>query len=188
MPRFKLAPSILLAPLVFDPLQISTTTPVIPLNNNHGTKIPVFGVQQQRSFQSSPAVRKPSRSTFTAQQVNVLEAKFETSKYLAGSERSALAQQLNMTESQAKVWFQNRRTKWRKKEVVEHISDQKQNHESDSSSPLSDSFTSDVLQFPMTTVFAQIIQRTLARTENSNESLNNLLSTRESFFSPKDLF
>ncbi|KAI6170019.1 hypothetical protein M3Y98_01195700 [Aphelenchoides besseyi] len=179
-----------LAPLVFDPLQILSTTPVIPPNNNHETKIPVFSVQPQRLFQPSPAVRKPSRPTFTAQQVYVLEAKFEAAKYLAGSERSALAQQLNMTESQVKVWFQNRRTKWRKKEAVEHINDYKQNHESDSSSPLSDSSASsqDALQFPMTTALSQMIQRMLTQTENLNESPNNSLSTRELFFSPKDFF
>ena len=39
--------------------------------------------------------------------------------YLAGPERARLAFALGMSESQVKVWFQNRRTKWRKKSAAE---------------------------------------------------------------------
>ncbi|KAB0404344.1 hypothetical protein E2I00_005281, partial [Balaenoptera physalus] len=48
-----------------------------------------------------------------------LEKTFEQTKYLAGPERARLAYSLGMTESQVKVWFQNRRTKWRKKSALE---------------------------------------------------------------------
>ena len=34
-------------------------------------------------------------------------------KYLASTERAALAKNLKMTDAQVKTWFQNRRTKWR---------------------------------------------------------------------------
>uniref|UniRef100_A0A1I8A6U3 Homeobox domain-containing protein n=1 Tax=Steinernema glaseri TaxID=37863 RepID=A0A1I8A6U3_9BILA len=63
--------------------------------------------------------KKQSRPTFTGHQIFMLEKKFEQTKYLAGSDRAQLAQELNMTESQVKVWFQNRRTKWRKKEAAD---------------------------------------------------------------------
>ncbi|KAI6234162.1 hypothetical protein M3Y99_00831800 [Aphelenchoides fujianensis] len=46
--------------------------------------------------------KKQSRPTFTGQQIYMLERKFETTKYLAGTERAQLAQQLHMTESQVK--------------------------------------------------------------------------------------
>ena len=39
---------------------------------------------------------------------------FEQTKYLAGPERARLSYSLGMSEGQVKVWFQNRRTKWRK--------------------------------------------------------------------------
>ncbi|KAK1884122.1 Homeobox protein Nkx-6.1 [Dissostichus eleginoides] len=61
--------------------------------------------------------RKHTRPTFSGQQIFALEKTFEQTKYLAGPERARLAYSLGMTESQ--VWFQNRRTKWRKKHAAE---------------------------------------------------------------------
>eukprot|EP00794_Sanderia_malayensis_P009078 gene9078-10047_t len=59
--------------------------------------------------------KKSSRPTFNGHQIYHLEKTFEQTKYLAGPERTRLAHYLAMTENQVKVWFQNRRTKWRKK-------------------------------------------------------------------------
>ncbi|GMS86740.1 hypothetical protein PENTCL1PPCAC_8915 [Pristionchus entomophagus] len=64
--------------------------------------------------------KKQSRPTFTGHQIFMLEKKFEQTKYLAGSDRAQLANELSMSESQVKVWFQNRRTKWRKKEAADN--------------------------------------------------------------------
>ncbi|VDO97466.1 unnamed protein product [Soboliphyme baturini] len=61
--------------------------------------------------------KKQSRPTFTGPQIFILEKTFEQTKYLAGMDRAKLATRLGMTESQVKVWFQNRRTKWRKHEA-----------------------------------------------------------------------
>ncbi|XP_076367860.1 homeobox protein ceh-9-like [Tachypleus tridentatus] len=58
--------------------------------------------------------RKPTRPTFSGRQIYFLEKTFEHTKYLAGPERTKLAVSLGLSESQVKVWFQNRRTKWRK--------------------------------------------------------------------------
>lgn len=78
----------------------------------------------QHSMQLSPnslnMQKKQSRPTFTGHQIYQLERKFEQTKYLAGADRAQLAQELNMSESQVKVWFQNRRTKWRKKEAADN--------------------------------------------------------------------
>ncbi|CAL8322573.1 unnamed protein product [Lota lota] len=63
--------------------------------------------------------RKHTRPTFSGQQIFALEKTFEQTKYLAGPERARLAYSLGMTESQVKVWFQNRRTKWRKRHAAE---------------------------------------------------------------------
>ncbi|KAH7723190.1 Protein COG-1 b [Aphelenchoides avenae] len=75
------------------------------------------------SLQLSPSSlmlsKKQSRPTFSGAQIYQLEKKFEQTKYLAGSDRAQLAQELGMSESQVKVWFQNRRTKWRKKEAAD---------------------------------------------------------------------
>ncbi|CAF0743577.1 unnamed protein product, partial [Didymodactylos carnosus] len=75
--------------------------------------------------------RKSSRPTFTGHQIFALEKMFEQTKYLAGPERARLAYSLGMSESQVKVWFQNRRTKWRKKHAAEVVgSKRKQDRES----------------------------------------------------------
>ncbi|ODM92156.1 Homeobox protein ceh-9 [Orchesella cincta] len=58
--------------------------------------------------------RKKARTTFTGKQIYEMERKFEVKKYLSSNERSEMARILNVTETQVKIWFQNRRTKWKK--------------------------------------------------------------------------
>ncbi|XP_065335670.1 homeobox protein Nkx-6.2-like [Cloeon dipterum] len=77
--------------------------------------------QQQASSHpdKDQSKKKHTRPTFSGQQIFALEKTFEQTKYLAGPERAKLAFALGMTESQVKVWFQNRRTKWRKRHAAE---------------------------------------------------------------------
>ncbi|XP_040576784.1 uncharacterized protein HGTX [Lepeophtheirus salmonis] len=72
--------------------------------------------------------KKHTRPTFSGQQIFALEKTFEQTKYLAGPERAKLAFALGMTESQVKVWFQNRRTKWRKRHAAD-MANAKRRHE-----------------------------------------------------------
>lgn len=55
-----------------------------------------------------------ARTAFTYEQLMSLENKFRTTRYLSVCERLNLALSLNLTETQIKIWFQNRRTKWKK--------------------------------------------------------------------------
>ncbi|CAD5218386.1 unnamed protein product [Bursaphelenchus okinawaensis] len=57
---------------------------------------------------------KRPRTTFSTDQLKVLESEFQKNPYLVGTERSQLAKRLNLKEVQVKVWFQNRRTKTKK--------------------------------------------------------------------------
>uniref|UniRef100_A0A182VR27 Homeobox domain-containing protein n=1 Tax=Anopheles minimus TaxID=112268 RepID=A0A182VR27_9DIPT len=57
---------------------------------------------------------KRVRTIFTPEQLERLEAEFERQQYMVGPERLYLAHTLQLTEAQVKVWFQNRRIKWRK--------------------------------------------------------------------------
>ena len=54
------------------------------------------------------------RTAFTSGQLKSLEGKFHGKKYLTISERACLANDLSLTDTQVKTWFQNRRTKWKK--------------------------------------------------------------------------
>ncbi|XP_053671221.1 homeobox protein Hmx [Anopheles nili] len=76
-------------------------------------------LSQSHHGQDKDGKKKHTRPTFSGQQIFALEKTFEQTKYLAGPERAKLAYALGMTESQVKVWFQNRRTKWRKKHAAE---------------------------------------------------------------------
>ena len=57
---------------------------------------------------------KKGRATFSGAQIDELEKAFTATQYLTTAERSRLADRLGLTESQVKIWFQNRRTKCRR--------------------------------------------------------------------------
>ncbi|XP_066572416.1 homeobox protein not2 [Amia ocellicauda] len=54
------------------------------------------------------------RTIFTDEQLRRLEEVFSKQRYMTGTEKVLLASALQLTETQVKVWFQNRRTRWRK--------------------------------------------------------------------------
>ncbi|CAL1598845.1 unnamed protein product [Knipowitschia caucasica] len=57
---------------------------------------------------------KRPRTAFTAEQLQRLKTEFQTNRYITEQRRQALAQELNLNESQIKIWFQNKRAKIKK--------------------------------------------------------------------------
>ncbi|XP_054839777.1 NK1 transcription factor-related protein 2 [Eublepharis macularius] len=69
---------------------------------------------KRRRAESSCAKPRRARTAFTYEQLVALENKFRSTRYLSVCERLNLALSLSLTETQVKIWFQNRRTKWKK--------------------------------------------------------------------------
>ena len=69
----------------------------------------------ERQQESSDILkRKKTRTVFSRRQVYQLESAFELKRYLSSSERASLASSLKLSETQVKIWFQNRRNKWKR--------------------------------------------------------------------------
>ncbi|KAM8825517.1 homeobox protein Dlx4a-like [Synchiropus picturatus] len=58
-------------------------------------------------------IRKP-RTIYSSLQLQALNQRFQQTQYLALPERADLAAKLGLTQTQVKIWFQNKRSKYKK--------------------------------------------------------------------------
>ncbi|CAH8842699.1 unnamed protein product [Trichobilharzia szidati] len=95
----------------------SITTPLLtsstPSSSSSSTaSITAMGML---STQSTIHRRKRTRAAFSHAQVYELERRFNYQRYLSATERAELARSLRLSETQVKIWFQNRRYKTKKR-------------------------------------------------------------------------
>ncbi|KAM3721049.1 Homeobox protein [Dirofilaria immitis] len=79
----------------------------------HATNIPLLYdhiALTINAWQTLGKIRRP-RTAFTTEQLIELERNFAQTRYLSRPKRYQLAQKLHLSETQIKIWFQNRRMK-----------------------------------------------------------------------------
>ncbi|XP_063779032.1 homeobox protein Nkx-3.2 [Pseudophryne corroboree] len=73
---------------------------------------------EQLQLEAPKQRKKRSRAAFSHAQVFELERRFNHQRYLSGPERADLAASLKLTETQVKIWFQNRRYKTKRRQMA----------------------------------------------------------------------
>lgn len=90
---------------------------VPPSTQSLKARIPKHGLTSPEAGHHSHGGKR-ARTIFTTEQLEKMEREFHKQQYVVGHERMYLANALNLTEAQVKVWFQNRRIKWRKQHML----------------------------------------------------------------------
>ena len=67
------------------------------------------GQSQSNSLNNFQKKQRKARTAFSDHQLQTLENTFERQKYLSVQDRMELAAKLNLTDTQVKTWYQNRR-------------------------------------------------------------------------------
>lgn len=88
--------------------EYSTSSPRKSINRYNGFVMPSQVTNSEGKY------NKRTRTVFTPWQLKILEDAFALNQFLNGEEKMRLAQVLQIKENTVKIWFQNRRMKFRR--------------------------------------------------------------------------
>ncbi|KAL9982526.1 hypothetical protein ACROYT_G004576 [Oculina patagonica] len=96
----------------------STASTATEQQTSHHDDKPVdYTPKEDAGFVCNHFKHKRPRTMFTLTQLQRMEREFVRRQYITGSQRLKLAEELQLSETQVRVWFQNRRIKWRKEMI-----------------------------------------------------------------------
>ena len=103
------------------------------------------------------------RTAFSYEQLVALENRFRATRYLSVCERLNLALSLGLSETQVKIWFQNRRTKWKKQNPGQDVNEHTPQNNTFSSPPPLNHLVQDPLTSRMNSVPDPLVERSAQR-------------------------